>query len=190
MDGANAWQVHDLAVNVVKLICIIGAESTGKTTLAQALAAQFDCPWVPEYLREFCVSRERTPTPHEQSLILETQLINEMAAQVIAQQRDYRYVFCDTAPLLTAVYSDFVFGDTSLYTRARALHSRYSLTLLLQPDIAWVADGMQRDGAHVRQPITNLIERELVAVNAVVVSISGQGESRTEAATQSIRDFA
>lgn len=170
-----------------KLVCIIGAESTGKTTLAQTLAAQFDCPWVPEYLRGFCSSRGRTPTRHEQSLILETQLIDEMSTQVTARLRNRPFVFCDTAPLLTAIYSDFVFADTSLYTRARAVHSRYALTLLLAPDIAWVADGMQRDGAHVREPITNLIERELAAIDAPSVRIHGQNAARIAAATHAIR---
>ena len=174
-------------MNTPKLICIIGAESTGKTTLVQALATHFDCPWVTEHLREFCESRGRTPTQHEQSLILETQVSNEVAAQFTANQRNRRYVFCDTAPLLTAIYSDFVFNDNSLYARARALHSRYALTLLLQPDIAWVADGLQRDGAHVREPITALIERELVAINAPVVRISGQGDARVQAATHAIQ---
>lgn len=173
-------------MNTAKLICIIGAESTGKTTLAQALAAQFDCLWVPEYLRAFCELRGRTPTQHEQSMILKTQVIDEMSAKVRARGRNRPYVFCDTAPLLTAIYSDFVFGDQSLYARARALHSRYALTLLLEPDIAWVADGLQREGAHVREPITNLIERELAAINASVVHISGQGDARVQAAAQAI----
>ena len=173
-------------MNTPKLICIIGAESTGKTTLAQELATQFDCPWVAEYLREFCESHGRTPTRHEQPLIMETQVSNEMTAQFAASQRNRPYVFCDTAPLLTAIYSDFVFQDNSLYARARALHSRYALTLLLQPDIRWVADGMQRDGAHVRGPITALLERELIAINAPVVRIRGQNEARIQAATQAI----
>ena len=173
-------------MNTPKLICIIGAESTGKTTLVQELATQFDCPWVAEHLREFCESHGRTPTQHEQSLILETQVSNEMAAQFTASQSNRPYVFCDTAPLLTAIYSDFVFNDNSLYARARTLHSRYALTLLLQPDIRWVADGMQRDGAHVREPITELIERKLAAINASVVRISGQGETRVQAATHAL----
>ena len=174
-------------MNTAKLICIIGAESTGKTTLAQALAAQFDCLWVPEYLRAFCEQRGRTPTQHEQSMILKTQVIDEMSAKVRARGLNRTYVFCDTAPLLTAIYSDFVFDDKSLYARARALHSRYALTLLLEPDIAWVADGMQREGAHVREPITHRITRELAAVNAPVVRISGQGDARVQAATEAIR---
>ncbi len=169
-----------------KLICIIGAESTGKTSMAQTLAARFDCPWVPEYLRAFCVARERTPTQHEQSLILETQLIHELAAQASARLANRPFVFCDTAPLLTAIYSDFVLDDTSLYVRARALHARYAFTLLLAPDIKWVADGMQRDGAHVREPVTQLIERELATANAPIVRISGQGDARIQAAIQAI----
>jgi len=176
-------------VNSAKLICIIGAESTGKTTLAQALAAKFDCPWVAEYLRGFCDLHGRAPTQYEQSLILKTQVSNEVSKQVNAQARNRPYVFCDTAPLLTAIYSDFVFGDKSLYARARELHSRYALTLLLEPDIAWVPDGMQREGAHVREPITHLIEHELATVYAAVVRISGQDEARIQAAVDAIHSI-
>ena len=165
-----------------RYICIIGAESTGKTTLAKALAEHFNCPWVPEYLRAFCDARGRTPTRDEQSLILETQRINELAAGVNAGNSGAHHVICDTAPMLTAIYSDFVFADTSLYPRARALHGRYALTLLLEPDIAWVADGLQRDGEQVRVPITDLIVHELIAVDAPFVRISGTGEMRQAAA--------
>jgi nicotinamide riboside kinase len=143
-----------------KLICILGAESTGKTTLARDLAAHFGSVWVPEYLREFCDVQQRTPTRDEQALILEQQLNAESTALAL---RSGPYVFCDTAPLLTAVYSDYVFNDQSLYPRARALHARYAITLFLQPDLPWIADGLQREGAHVRGPITELIERELTA---------------------------
>ncbi len=156
-----------------RLICIIGAESTGKTTLARALSAHFDCPWVREYLRDFCESRRRTPTQDEQSLILETQLVDETAALVNAREHKRPFVFCDTAPLLTAIYSDIVFGDKSLYTRSRTLHARYAITLLLEPDIPWQADGLQRDGAHVREPVTDMIERELVAMSAAYVRVGG-----------------
>ena len=168
-----------------KLICLIGAESTGKTTLAQALAAHFNCAWVPEYLREFCESRGRTPTIDEQALILETQVSHESAAWVQARIAHSRYVFCDTAPLLTAIYSEFVFNDQSLFPRARSLHARYALTLMLEPDIAWVADE-QRDGPHVREPITLIIARELAALNAPTAKISGHGDARLASALKAI----
>ena len=168
-----------------QLICLIGAESTGKTTLARALAAHFNGPWVPEYLREFCELRGRTPTRDEQSHLLETQVIHENAAWQEAKIRNAPFVFCDTGPLLTAIYSAFVFSDESLFTRARSLHARYALTLVLEPDIAWVADA-QRDGAQVQAPINAMIERELALMNARASRVSGRGEARFAAALDAI----
>ena len=40
-------------------VCILGAESTGKTTLAAALAARFETVWNPEYGRVYTRSGER-----------------------------------------------------------------------------------------------------------------------------------
>ena len=37
----------------VKRVCLLGAESTGKTTLAAALAERFDTVWNPEYGRPY-----------------------------------------------------------------------------------------------------------------------------------------
>ena len=170
-----------------QLICIIGAECTGKTTLARALAAHFDCPWVAEHLRDFCDSRGRTPTRDEQLPILETQHRAELAAHAQASQQDKPFVLCDTAPLLTAIYSDFIFGDQSLYARARALHSNYALTLLLAPNIAWVADGLQRTGAQVRAPITQMITHELGALGVPLALIVDQDSGRIAAAIDAIK---
>ncbi len=172
-----------------KLICILGAESTGKTTLARALGAEFGCPWVTEYLREFCDAQGRTPTLGEQHLILETQFASELAAQQLAQQQGAPWVFCDTAPLLTAVYSDFIFADRTLHERARALHARYALTLLLEPDLDWVADGLQRDGEHVRAPVTRSLRIELDAIQAHYVGIAGCGPQRLRSGIQAVNSL-
>jgi nicotinamide riboside kinase len=165
-------------IHAAKLICIIGAESTGKTTLAQLLAQRFSSPWVPEYLRTFCEERGRTPLQQEQTLILETQVANETRAVRTAEASNAPYVFCDTAPLLTAIYSQYVFSDLSLNGRAVQMHHRYALTLLLDTDIDWVADGMQRDGAHVREPVTAMIEQLLVLNNFPHARVSGQHDAR------------
>jgi nicotinamide riboside kinase len=169
------------------MVCLLGAECTGKTTMAQGLASHFSSPWVSEYLRDFCISRGRTPTRDEQSLVLETQHINEQVTCMQATMAGSSFVFCDTSPLLTAIYSDYVFGDKSLYDRAHQLHARYALTLLLAPDIAWVADGMQRDGAHVRERITEMIAGEVATLNAPTALVSGQGDARLHAALESIK---
>lgn len=169
-----------------QLICLIGAECTGKTTLAQALARELGGPWVPEYLRTFCDTRGRTPTEQEQAHIMQTQYHQEEAALQRANALGQHWVFCDTAPLLTAVYSDFIFGDKSLLVSARMLHARYALTLLLESDIAWVADGMQREGDHVRAPIQAMLEAELARVGRPVARVTGTGDVRLANALREI----
>ena len=174
-------------MTTTRLICILGAESTGKTTLAQALARHFDCPWVPEYLRQFCQTQGGTPEREEQAQVIETQVRWESEALERAHQQQARFVFCDTAPLLTAIYSNYIFSDPSLLPQGRALHASYALTLLLAPDIDWVADGLQRDGEHVRAPVHRLIEQELAALGLPVARISGQGPQRLAAALAAVQ---
>lgn len=165
-----------------RLICLIGAECTGKTTLAQHLAHALSGLWVPERLRLFCDAQGRTPLQSEQLGILEQQAQDEELALYEARRQALHFVFCDTAPLLTAVYSEFVFGDVALYPRARQLHTRYAQTLLLEPDLPWIADGLQRDGAHVQGPIHARIGDELRGMGLGFQSIAGVGAARSAAA--------
>jgi nicotinamide riboside kinase len=173
-----------------RLICLIGAECTGKTTLAQALAARMGGLWVPEYLRRFTDTHGRPPERHEQLGVLNEQVRRETAMLDTARSEACAWVFCDTAPLLTAVYSDHIFGDKSLYPQAHGLHARYALTLLLEPDIPWVADGMQRDGETVRADVQARIERALSQWDWPYVRISGSQEARLLAATRHVQSLA
>ena len=169
-----------------RLICLIGAECTGKTTLAQALATQMGALWVPEYLRSFTEQHARTPQRGEQAHILQEQVRLEAAALVTARQQEKSLVFCDTAPLLTAIYSDCVFADHSLYAVGSALHARYALTLLLEPDMPWVPDGLQRDGAAMRTRVHERISSELAALAAPYVWIAGSASQRLASATAAV----
>ena len=168
----------------------MGAECTGKTTLAQMLATRMGGLWVPEYLRKFCDEHGRTPRQSEQVHIMGMQVRQEEDVLAIAEQQHRTNVFCDTAPLLTAIYSDCVFGDHALYPQARALHARYALTLHLAPDIPWVADGLQRDGMVHRARVHGLIKRELAALCVPVVPISGTPEQRLSNAIHATRSLA
>jgi NadR type nicotinamide-nucleotide adenylyltransferase len=169
-----------------QLICLIGAECTGKTTLAQALARQMGGLWVPEYLRTFTDTHGRTPRQDEQAHILQEQLRLEDDALKQARQRQCPWVFCDTAPLLTAVYSDCVFGDTSQYPEALVLHRRYAHTLLLEPDIPWVADGLQRDGEAMRAAVHARLQATLSQAGLAYTCIAGDATERLRTATETL----
>src|SRR5205085_8573038 len=128
-------------------------ESTGKTTLAaelrESLAAEGrEAVVVGEYLREFCDSMQRTPRLDEQAHIA-----FEQTRRIAAAAATHDIVIADTTALMIAVYSDQVFGDRSLDAEAVEAHRRVDLTLLTALDLPWVADGHQRDGAHVREPV-------------------------------------
>ena len=102
------------------VIALLGAESTGKTTLAIALRAALvaegrEAVVVPEYLREFCDREQRTPRPVEQRAIADEQTRRIEAAAIA-----HRCVIADTTALMIAVYSDQVFSDTGLYAHAQA----------------------------------------------------------------------
>ena len=163
-------------------ICLIGAECTGKTTLAQALAAHFGGLWVPEHLRSFCDLRGRTPRADEQAALMRAQFEQEERVAALALEKGAAYVFCDSAPLLTAIYSDFYFGDRSLFDCAYALHARYALTLVLQPDLPWQPDGLQRDGETVRSEVHALVQHALQAKHVPHIDVAGQDDARLQAA--------
>lgn len=163
-------------------ICLVGAECTGKTTLAQALAAHFGGLWVPEHLRAFGELHGRAPRADEQTALMRAQF--EQEEQVLAQalQAGCGYVFCDGAPLLTAIYSDYHFADRSLFDCAHTLHARYALTLLLHPDLPWRPDGLQRKGEAVRTEVHALVQHALQATHVPYIDVEGRGDARLQAA--------
>ena len=139
---------------------LLGAESTGKTALAQGIQTHFQArgiptALVPEYLRTWCDAAGRTPRPEEQ------QGIAQEHARQLSAPTDVRLLVADTTPLMVAVYSDYLFGDRSLYPFALEHQRSYHLTLLTGLDLPWVADGLQRDGAHVREPVDALVRAAL-----------------------------
>ncbi|MBK7531750.1 AAA family ATPase [Piscinibacter sp.] len=160
------------------VIGLLGAESTGKTTLAAELGAALAAPGrrvavVPEFLREFCHRAGRTPRQDEQAGIAAQQSLRIAEA---AESHDI--VVADTTALMIAVYSEQVFGDTSLYDSALADHARSSLTLLTALDLPWQADGLQRDGPHVREPVDALVRAALARAAIDCAVVFGQGPQR------------
>jgi nicotinamide riboside kinase len=171
----------------IRFIAVLGAESTGKTTLCAQLARACQGLWVPEYLRDFCVVQGRTPRADEQRHILQMQIAREQAAGVAARERGMHFVFCDTTPLMTAIYSELLFKDAALVGEAMTHQQQaYALTLFLQPDIGWQADG-QRDGAQVQPVVTAMIEQHLKPSAAPYVRISGSGDVRLASALLELR---
>ncbi len=176
---------------MTEAICIgiVGAESTGKTTLAAELAAALAkatgqrVAWVPEVLRQWCENTGRTPLAHEQANIMRSQ-----DQRIEAAAQTHSLVVCDTTALMTAVYSRMLFGDRTLDERAAVLHRRrISMTLLTAIDLPWVADGFLRDGPQVREPVDSLL-RELMKTHGIAYAlVRGEGPERLQQALSAVQ---
>ena len=169
------------------VIAILGAESSGKTQLARELHDRLrecgqDAQWVAEHLREFCDRHGRTPRRDEQAAIAaeQTRRIDVAAAR-------HAIVVADTTALMIAIYSEIVFGDTSLYAMAEAAQRGCDLTLVMALDLPWQADGLQRDGAHVREPVDALVRAALGRIGQPFVVVSGRDGARFESAWRVVR---
>ena len=170
-------------------IALLGAESTGKTALAQGIQAHFQArgiptALVPEYLRTWCDAAGRTPRPEEQ------QGIAQEHARQLSAPTDVRLLVADTTPLMVAVCSDYLFGDRSLYPFALEHQRSYHLTLLTGLDLPWVADGLQRDGAHVREPVDSLVRAALDGAGISYRIVYGSGTARLDNALFAINSAA
>lgn len=162
------------------VVTLLGAESTGKSTLARQLAERLRAQGrrvalVAEVLREFCDRAGRTPQVHEQAGIAA-----EQTRRIEDAAQGHEFVVADTSALMIAVYSDLVFGDRGLYAQALADHARADLTLLTALDLPWEADGLIRDGPHVREPVDALVRAALVGAGLPFSIVAGTGAQRAE----------
>jgi nicotinamide riboside kinase len=169
------------------LIAIVGAESTGKSVLAAALAGRIreqtglHCTVVGEYLREWCEREARTPRADEQGAIA-----TEHRRRIEEAVAGHDIVVADTMPLMVAVYSQLLFRDSSLVPMAIDAQRGAAITLLTALDLPWVADGHQRDGEHVRVPVDAAL-RALLAQHGLGWSVvGGQGAARLDRAFDAV----
>lgn len=175
-------------------VALLGTESTGKTQLAQAMAQALTARGhrvlvVAEWLRTWCERAGRTPGPDEQPGIAQEQRARVEAATLalaVGPADKPAWVIADTTPLMTALYSEWLFGDTSLYPMAFAHQHSFGHTLVTGLDLPWVADGLQRDGAHVREPIDALLRQRLAEADVPYKVVYGTSTKRLDNALRAI----
>jgi len=202
--GALAPQVRaHLAWRVV----LVGAESTGKTTLAAALAAELrtrggafaTATWVPEVGREVTADKLAAPglggaTDAPVSLAsitwTEDDFVAIARAQAAREQLAARsgapVLVCDTDAFATGIWHERYRGERSARVEAEGRAAPHHLYLLTHPDdVAFQQDGL-RDGAHLRGWMTDRFVERLEVSGRRWVWLRGGREARLHSAREAI----
>lgn len=166
----------------VKRVVLIGAESTGKTTMASHLARHYDTVWSPEYLRIFVDHKGGVPEPADIPVISRRHL--EQEAAYLSQSN--RLLFIDTDLITALVYSRFYFNYCPEWIEQASVEREADLYLLCDTDIPWEEDDDQRDGPVVRETLQKVLHDELVTRGLPFVVLSGSIEERKQAAVTAV----
>ncbi|WP_020471675.1 AAA family ATPase [Zavarzinella formosa] len=169
-------------------VVLIGAESTGKTTLATDLAAEFNTIWLPEYGREYWEQKMARGEPNiwvtqEFAVIAREQCRRENAAACRAN----RVLICDTDAFVTRVWHHrYMCGWSPEVDAIVAAHRRPDLYLLTDVNTPFEQDGT-RDGELIRDWMNQMFVEQLVAHNLPFVALTGTKSERLATATAAIQ---
>ncbi len=144
----------------VRRVAILGAESTGKTTLATALASHYATAWVEEYGRHVFEREDRQLTAMHHLEIAHGHIALEDTA--VREGRAHRFLISDTSPLTTLHWSYLLTrgAEPTLAALADGHADRYAVTLVCGDDGRFAQDGW-RSSTDVRSVFQTFVLYDL-----------------------------
>lgn len=165
-------------------IAVVGPESTGKSTMSAYLAEHYHTIWVPEFARDYCAKLTEPCTWQDEINMFYGQL--DLEAEMLPLANGL--LICDTTFITVKIWSDYTFGRTPQEVLDELPKHPYDLYLLLDIDLPWEEDPL-RDFPHMREHFMGVWLKELQALDARYVLISGTGDDRYENAVKAIDEF-
>lgn len=167
-----------------RLITVAGAESTGKSTLAAALAAHLGVAWVDEYARDYCAAHGNDLNAEQLLHIAkqQDQLIREAMASATA---DAPCVIADTDAIVTAVWVGLSGEAIDPWYDDGPLTA--DLYLVTANDLVWQDDGVriQRDPA-ARDRFRAALIAEIDRRGLAWLPVAGEGDARRASAIAAV----
>ncbi|MCE9634966.1 MAG: AAA family ATPase [Planctomycetes bacterium] len=173
----RAWLAPEVYRNLIVNVALLGAPSTGKTTLAERLAREHGTKWMPEYGREVWERHQvdRRLTPEQLVEIAEGHVAREDALLLESD----RTLFADTNALTTLCFAHAYHGAAlpALDRLADACATRYDLTFVCGDDIPY-ADTWDRSGEVDRDVMQRRTLAELARRKIPFLTLRGDLDAR------------
>lgn len=182
-DPFGHWQFLEPPVRewFARRVCVLGAESTGTTTLAQALAEALNTVWVREYGREYSeqkLQRGETAWDSAEFAVIATE---QNRRENAAAREANRVLICDTNSFATTLWHRRYMGRHSPEVAAIASEVPCHLYLLTGDEIPFIQDGL-RDGEHLRHEMHRWFVEALGAQSVPWHLVAGSPKERLKQA--------
>ncbi|MGW0702506.1 AAA family ATPase [Streptomyces sp. NPDC002867] len=202
-DPVGCWDFLEAPVRAAfaRRVVVVGAESTGTTTMAEALAEHYRARggvwartrYVPEYGREFserklAALRAVRPGADWPDVVFASEefpLIARRQAELEeeAARSGSPVLFCDTDAFATTIWHERYLGEP--YPVAPEPRTQHLWLLTDHESVAFEDDGL-RDGEHLRPWMTGRFREELARTGRRTVELTGPHEQRLARAVAAV----
>ena len=164
------------------LFVLTGPESTGKSTLAKALAEQLEVPRVDEAARIYLLDKAGYQPSDLLKIALQQQLLEQSAADVAEPS----IVIADTDLQVIYIWWQERFGPAPEILRRAYVNQGPRHYLLCDADLNWVPDPL-RENPRDRKRLLELYSEDLHRRQLPFSLIQGEGQQRLDCALSAIK---
>jgi deoxyadenosine/deoxycytidine kinase len=176
---------------VSRRIAIVGSFSTGKTTLAEAVAPKLGLPLLPEVAREVVdlgFKLDKDATVETETLIFLRQFHNEMTHPEFVGDRSLIDVMAYASWVLENQErrKEFALWDSCLEIAKHHLRSQYSHVFYLPIEFGIVLDGLRPDDPDFQRDIDRRMLHLLDVNDVAYETLTGSVEDRLDALVSAV----
>ena len=191
-DIVKNWNYLSLEAKAyfAKKIVVVGAESTGTTTLARELAKRLNTVWVPEYGRTYFEGKMTGDQLNnwQTAEFVHIAKVQNTMEEALAKQAN-KVLICDTNSFATEIWHERYLGIESKEVKKISSKMTADLYIVTNTDIPFVQDGT-RDGQHLRQKMHERFVAVLKERKQNFIVVSGSVENRVRESVLQINKIA
>ena len=161
--------------SLMKKVVITGPESSGKTTLFNAIEEKFGIAGVPEFARIYIDQLDR---PYVQGDLIEI-ANGQLQLEQKFSNENKDLLLCDTDLLTLKVWSEYKYGSCDPIILNQLMRHLPDYYVLASPDIPWEPDP-QRENPKERDELFQIYQKEILTLKIPSIIVAGSQEQRMD----------